>query len=214
MTFDPFPTWPIELRNTRGLHGAVTTILGEPHGRWPKWALIPWENSWAVYWFTDAGMALATKTVNVPLYDRPTSFRFGPLVRFKNPKVLRRGRQQVQIDSVTPVVWTNNGREKSVTKPDASHLLNCLNGEFATRLAPSERWKEWTKDRVTLELVSRQTQPASVFLGDKYGVVHGWTGSMVLSVNATARWLLHAAERLGLGSRTAFGFGRIRVTSL
>ena len=59
-----------------------------------------------------------------------------------------------------------------------------------------------------------ETQPAHVPLGDKYGTVHGWVGHVDLEVNASALWLLRAAEAVGFGSRTAFGFGRIVVEEL
>lgn len=212
ISMSPVPQWPIELRNTRALHGAITSILDEPHERWPKWALIPWQRSWAVYWLTPSGAALALSEREGVLFDRPTRFRFGPLVRFRTPTVEKRGRHRVRIDTVTPIVWTDNGRTTPVTCPTATNVANSLSTEFARRLAPSDLWYEWVRARVRVNLLERATQPAHVPIGGKYGTVSGWQGSLVLEVNATARWLLLVAERMGLGSRTAFGFGRVRVS--
>jgi len=77
----------------------------------------------------------------------------------------------------------------------------------------------WLPDRLgtsvcnaELRLVERHTEARHVPIGGKYGTVSGWVGYVILDCNAPAYWLLKAAETLGLGGRTAFGFGRIKVT--
>lgn len=40
----------------------------------------------------------------------------------------------------------------------------------------------------------------------------GWEGSCVVEVNAPARWMLECDALVGLGGRTALGFGRVRVS--
>ena len=212
ISFSPQPHKPIELRHTRALHGALTAIQDTPHTRWPQWSLIPWGGGWAAYWFTDAGAALALTTRQAQIFDRPTAFRFGPLVRFRTPTVARRGRQRVRLTAITPVVIANSGRTNPVTCPTADNVASVIGNEFVNRLSPSAAWSTWARERICVNLVSRETQPSHVPMCGKFGTAHGWTGDIVLEVNATARWLLSVAERTGFGSRTAFGFGRIRLT--
>jgi hypothetical protein len=66
-----------------------------------------------------------------------------------------------------------------------------------------------------MTLVDAQTEREEVLLRGKVGPVRGWSGSVVVETNAVGRWLLECAGRgLGLGGRTAFGFGRVRVECL
>jgi hypothetical protein len=212
MAIDPIPRWPIELRNTRALHGALTNLLGEPHARFPLWSLIPWRNGWSVYWaHDDHAERMALRTVAGELFGVPTRFRFGPRIRFRNPRVALRGHLSIRLDTITPVVWTNGGRAKAITCPSSSHVASSIGAEFLRRITLSEMWETWVRERIVCEIIDRDTQPAHTPLGGKYGMVAGWIGSLVLDVNATTLWALRVAERIGLGSRTAFGFGRIHI---
>ena len=64
---------------------------------------------------------------------------------------------------------------------------------------------------VLLEMVDAETQPATVQLGGKFHGIRGWTGHVIVEGNAVARWLVQCAGLVGLGGRTALGFGRVRV---
>lgn len=215
VAFDPLPRWPLELRNTPGLHGALTALGGVGHGaRFPAFALIPWLSGWAVYWFRDECLDRANKRVSGALFDRPTQFAFGPLVRFRSPRVARRGRQRVRIDTITPIVIRSNGGATPCVRPAASNLVSAIGAEFLHRLAPSPEWDRYVAERIRMEMVRVDTQPATVRFGGKYGLVRGWEGSVIVEVNAVARWLLEVASRVGLGGRTAFGCGRIRITEV
>lgn len=212
ISLDPLPRWPIELRNTRALHGMVTELSGVPHQRWPQWVLRPWQSGWAVHWMHARGFAFAGRTVDAVLFDRPTRVTFGPGVRLRSPQVARRGHARIRLDTITPVARAADGRTVPEVRPSRASMVNTC-GDFARRIAPSDRWYEWVKDRIELDVVDIHTEPAHVPLGEKYGVVHGWQGSVDLDANAVARWLLISASRmLGFGSRVAFGFGCIRVT--
>jgi hypothetical protein len=210
------------LRNARGLHGAITHLRDGIHGRWANWALIPYRDGWGVYWSSTEEAAMwAMRTVNGALWDRPTAFRLGPLVRMRAPVGLRRGHQRVRVDALTPIVTRSMGGTNPCTCPTTDTIRGCLSGELLYRLSPSHRkdspgqdvWTQWVKPRVQVELVERHTEPVHTLMGGKYGRVSGWQGHVVLEVNAVARWLLVACERgIGFGGRTAFGFGRIRIT--
>ncbi|HEU5276812.1 MAG TPA: CRISPR system precrRNA processing endoribonuclease RAMP protein Cas6 [Xanthobacteraceae bacterium] len=215
VSYRPLPQWPIELRNTPGLHGALTAILGQPHRpRFPNFALIPHGERigehWGVYWFTAAGLRLANGTFSGALFDRPTEFRFGPTWRFKAPQIEKRGRRRLRIDAVTPVLMRSDGVMWCV-RPTGKHLLASLIGDFVQRLSPSDDWTKWVREHARVDTIEIETQPTWIPFGGHFGEASGWTGSVTVETNAVGHWLLVAAERMGLGSRTALGCGRIRV---
>lgn len=207
----PVPKWPIELRNVRGLHGALTSLLGLQHdGRYPNFAIRPWLSSWSVHWLADT--RLAGGSFNGALYDRPTEFRFGPAVKLRAPTGIRRGRQRVRLEAITPVVIRTDGGARHCVRPTAESLIGTLAGETLNRISPDPAWTAWVRERVKLETIEIKTEPSHVDMGGKYGSVPGWQGHVDLEVNAVSRWLLESAARIGLGSRIAFGFGWTRVT--
>lgn len=222
LAFDPAPAWPMELRNARGLHGALTALRGKPHERFPAWSLTPWGAGWGVYVADLAeARAWAGRRLSGTLWDRPTNIRFGPLVRWRAPDTPKRGRSRVRIDSITPTIVRSMGGKNLCTCPTADILRGALSGELLYRLSPTHRhdtpdedaWTQWVRPRVQLDLVERHTEPVHTPIGGKYGDVAGWQGYMIVDVNAVALWLLQATERAtGFGGRVAFGFGRIRVT--
>jgi predicted nucleic acid-binding Zn ribbon protein len=215
MSFDPAPTWPVELRNTRGLHGMLTAILDVGHGdHVPYWALRPWKSGWGVHWLHPHGMRFVNTTVQAALYDRPTTVHFGPPFHMRAPSGIRRGKQLVRLTTITPVCTRTNGGEKSAEKATSASLVGSLRTEFLRRIAPSQMWLEWVEPRIRIEIIENETHLAVVPIGYKYGAIRSWEGSAVLEVNAVARWLLEAASRIGFGSRVAFGFGWIRVEGI
>lgn len=222
---DPAPRWPVEHRNVRALHGALTALVGEGHdrgdvgrGRWPDFAIVPWPRGtigWGVYWRTPGGCALAGTTLDGVLYDRPTRFRFGPLARMRAPEITKRGRRLVAIDAVTPVCIQSADRTIERTSPDSQSLISTLSRDFGRRCGLAE---DVPADWLRIEIVEDATTVETVKLGAhetaKYGHVRGWAGRAVVECNAPAHWLLEAAARgPGLGGRTAFGFGRVRVSA-
>lgn len=213
---DPLPKWPMEHRNVRGLHGALTALVDNGHpGRFAGFSLVPWPRGslgWGVYWRTPEGCKLAGGTWEGTLWDRPTRFRFGPLVRMRTPDIRKRGRRRLAIEAITPVVIKSNnshtGRVDYRTTPTADSLRSAISVEFPMRVGV-----QIERDSVCLELVEHDTQIVRTQLGSKYGTVPGWVGRVVVETNAVGHWLLEAAARgPGLGSRVGFGFGRVRVT--
>ena len=206
----PHPTWPVEHRNVRALHGLLTTLIREDHDPLlPGFALVPWPTrfGWGVYFRTEAGARLAGQTHRAQLFDRPVEVSFSPLRRLRAPVVAHRGRQRVVLDTVTPVCIRNNGT-LTYTAPTEANLLAALVHVLPTRL----QLEGFDPGSCVLRLLARTTEPAAVCLGGKYGVVRGFSGSVLVEVNAVGRFLLECAARVGYGGRTSLGFGRLRVT--
>jgi hypothetical protein len=223
LDFDPPPRWAMELRNARGLHGALTALRDRPHTRYPAWSLVPWQSGWGVY-FADLTEARgwAGKNFHGSLWDKPTVFRFGHLLRFKAPVDVKRGRSRVRIDAITPIITRSLGGSNPCTCPNNDTLRGALAGELLYKISPNHRndapdgdeWASYVRPQVQIEIIERQTEATYTPLGGKFGTIAGWQGHVVAEVNAVALWLLLATERaMGLGGRVAFGFGRIRVTS-
>jgi len=210
--FDPRPKWPVELRNARGLHGAMTSLLDVGHeARFPTFSLRQIARGWAVHWWHESGMRFALQRINGALFDRPTTFRFGPLFRLKAPIVKRRGRQRVRLDTITPVVIRTKGGASECVRPSTPAIVEALGGEWLQRFGLRYLAEQ---DLIRAEVVGVSTEPTSIPFGGKYGTVRGWSGAVELEVNAVSRWLLELASRVGFGTRTAFGCGVIRVTEL
>ena len=215
---DPVPKWPVALRNTRQLHGAMTAALDIGHrAHSATFALRMTDASpsgWAVHWWAPEGAALANRSVLLKLYDRPTTFHFGNAFRLRTPKISRQGHRKLRIDTITPVSIMSCGRTVTRHTMTAEHLLGSLGGVTWSTWMPSIRYLV-TDDKLRLKTISVDSeQTVATDLGGKYGTVHAWEGSMVVDANAPAHWMLKVAALTGLGSRTAFGFGQIRVTEV
>lgn len=208
----PRPRWPVEHRNVRALHGMVTALIGEQHHpTLPGFALLPWPRGigWGM-WIRDEQIALrlAGRSHMARLFDRDTLVHCSPLHRARAPVVTKRGRRRLRIDAVTPVCVRSMAGKTIHTFPTGGNLTSTLASWLPPRIGvPIEQ------DSVRLELVEASTFPQTVQLGGKFGAIRGWVGSVVVETNAVGEWLLRACETFGLGGRTAFGFGRVRVSA-
>lgn len=211
LRIEPHPKWPIELRNTRALHAMLTELTGLEHNQVPPFAAVPWRcrSGWGIYVRDEqTARKLAGRTHDAVLFDKPVQVTTSLLFRLRTPAAPRRGHQQVRVDAITPICIRNDNSETTYTSPIAGNFISTLGRHLAPRLGLS-----LSTDDLRCEIVSKETQPETVPLGGKYGNVRGWTGSVVLEVNAPARWLLDCAALIGLGGRTAFGMGRISVSN-
>lgn len=210
----PAPQWAIELRNTRALHGLVTTLLGEPHDpNLPGFALIPSSiaaSGWGVYIPDEAAaLRLAGRQCAGVLFDREVLVTCGPMHRIKAPRVISRGHRHLRIDFITPVIVRSDGGRVVRTSPTAGNLCSTLSAWLPRRIG-----LEIGDDDVRMHLVERHTQVQLVRMGGKYGCARGFVGHMIVDTNAVGEWLLRCAETIGLGGKCAFGFGRIRVSNV
>lgn len=212
LAISPTPQWPIELRNTKALHGLVTGLIGKPHDpNVPGFTLIPSDlaaSGWGVYVADPAdALRLANAQASGVLFDREVTVSCGAMHRIKSPRVSKRGRRKLRIDCVTPVIIRSQGSTVRHMFPTASNLLSTLTAWTPRRLGLH------LGDDARLVLVERHTQPEWTPMGGKYGPTGGFVGHMVVECNAVAEWLIRCSESIGFGGKTAFGFGRIRVSS-
>lgn len=208
----PAPRWPIELRNTRALHGMVTQLIDEPHDlKVPGFSLIPTNQAgsgWGVYVPNpEHALRLAGKQFQGVLFDREVVISCGPMHRLKAPKITKRGHRRLRVDVITPVVVRSDGGKTVRTLPTSGNLLSTLCAWLPRRVGVTLE-----PDAATLKILERHTQEQWTPMGDKYGTQGGFVGWMIVDTNAVGHWLLKVAELIGMGGKTAFGFGRIRVS--
>ncbi len=208
----PAPKWPIELRNTRALHGLATVLIGEEHHpNQPGFVLIPSNASssgWGVYVpSAEAALRLAGRQHAGVLFDREVLVSCGPMHRIKAPKVTTRGRRRLRIDYVTPACIRSSASRAVHVSPSGANLCATMADWLPRRLGV-----EIGDDDMRLRVVERCTQPETVPMLGKYGTVRGFVGHMIVETNAVGEWLFRCAETIGLGGRCAFGFGRIKVS--
>lgn len=213
---EPVPARAIELGQARLLHGLITDLVDVPHDpAMPAWALVPWPAppGWAVYLRSeDHVAALALGRHEGRLFGQPVWASFGAPIRLRYPPPLAPGRYQLRIDAVTPVCIRHNvtGSRAKTTHltPAAENLLSALTQAFPTRIG----LPGLDPGTAALRVVARRTEAVRVPCGSHLGQIRGWTGSVMVEANAVAAWLLGCAAQVGLGGRTALGFGRVRVS--
>lgn len=209
----PAPRYAIEHRNIRMLHGLITEIIGEPHHPTvPGFALVPWPRGcgWGV-WIRDESIArrLAGTTCSGVIFDRPVSVRFSPAHRVKAPVIATRGRRLVRVDVISTTVIRSMGGTVGRTAPTAGNICSTLASWLPPRVGVSI-----APGSVRVDMIECRTQPDTVLLGGKFGAVRGFVGYFIVETNSVGHWLLKASETVGLGGRTAFGFGRVRVSDV
>lgn len=201
----------LELRHARHLHAMWTALTNMPHDpTMPMFTLIPTNTGrtqWSV-WLADEAVAkrLAGHSWPAKLGDDVVTVSCGQLMRPRAP-VVQPGRQRVRVDCLTPVLIRSMGSTVCRVNPVASNLVSTLGSWLPRRLG-----LEIPRETLRVEIVEKQTEAVRARIGGKFGSVRGFVGWFDLDVNAPARWLLEVAARgLGIGGRTAFGFGRIHV---
>lgn len=211
---------PFGLRNTRPLHGMLTSMCSVPHHQMrPNFSLLQVESGghipWAVYFADDRAATLQNRSFSERLASKPVSFRFGSMWRLRMPKFEHIERSVLQVDTVTPVSIAAfnrlTGTRRAYSAPSTEALRGVFTGNFSLRLGMQAK-----VDAAFMHarIVSCNTVPVSMPIGGKVGVIEGFSGSFDVEVDALTRWLFRCAERIGLGARTAFGFGNIRVTEV
>jgi hypothetical protein len=96
---------------------------------------------------------------------------------------------------------------------DGSGIIDSLTNNLGYRLGLDQRELAAT---AALEILDARTAYTEVPVGGKYaderrGTIGGWQGQVVIEANAVAAWLLLCAARVGLGGRTALGFGSVEA---
>lgn len=228
--FDPEPRTMIPLDHVVPLHGLLSTVLLPRYGhdrRKPSFSLVPWHgvpSGWSVYVDDgDVGRALSCVPTMGHIAGHPVGLAFGAqVIRPKTPRLPEPGRYRVRLVALTPIVIRTSASGKTMVSGQvrSSNLLASLTSEnFCRRLRIA---REDVAQAVLMRLPGHSGEMRTVHTGGHLGGKHGgvtgdvtgWVGEMVLEVNAPGLWLLRCAEFLGLGGRTAYGFGCVRLLSV
>jgi hypothetical protein len=205
----------IQHEHLRILHAIIARLVGPHNGRSPDFSLLcssAAPSGWGLY-VRDAerGRALAGHGVAGEFFGEHVVVEaLSCATRFRSPPAPTH-RSIVRVDAFTPIVIRADGGAPR-DHPSASSIWNALTAALPARLGVVV-----DRRRVKLQLLAARTEPAHVDIGGKIadgGVVTGWHGNVVLEASPIARWLLECASRIGLGGRTAFGFGCIAVEDL
>lgn len=193
------------------LHGMMTSITGPHAPNNPVFSLFPYSGGcgWGCYvGDLDLARSIAARDHSIRFDDRDQALTLGCLIRVKAP-VIKRGSWLMRITAITPVHCRSTGGSVHYTAPTANNLKGTLEALTARRLGIATE-----KHDVQVRLLNSTAFPDHIFLGGnghKLGDIAGWSGSVDVEVNALGRLLIEcAALGLGLGGKTAFGFGRIK----
>jgi len=196
-----------------GLHGLVTALTGVPHDpKTPVFSLFnpPGTSGWACYIASDElAKQMAKSERNGHIWGHEVAVRFGPLFRFRCPPTPEPRAHDIRVDTISPLVIRaslRNGQHRTYTDLQASNLVSTL-GAWTPRRILADGFS----GNLSIVLLGKQTNVVTQPIGGTRNPVLSVTGSFWLRVNAPTLWLLRVAERIGLGGRTAFGFGRIRI---
>lgn len=207
---DALPTLGAAGRSLRRhLHGLVSLMVGKPHDRaMPRWALMALpRGQWGVILHDPAdAQRLAGTTHAVTVGETRTSVTIGQPVRLRTPADVAPGRYRCTVEALTPVCHKVDGGTRSNTRPGVETILGALS--VAIQLSGAR-----PVGRLHIEDVALDTQADRVEVGGHVGACHGWTGRVTLLCNAPTVYALRLAESLGLGGKTAYGLGRVRVST-
>lgn len=221
MTMYPKPTsWRFAHENMRHLHGMVSAILGDMVGIEHKMDFDAFRRqsafnihisgddtvdvfAWGSHLPTLDGLVYKTRTLGHPceVHIEYRGLALAPL------KSRRRGRIRVRVTSITQM-QLSNGTEKGAHIPTADAFRNELTA-IAHKLGVPH-----IAPNIRCDIVSKSAIKSMVPMDGKYGQVVGWMGTVDLEANAVAYWLLRVASTIGLGSRVAFNFGRMKVEEI
>jgi hypothetical protein len=156
--------------------------------------------------FREADAArLAGLSRGVQIGSARAELHLGAVVRLRAPALREPGRYRVTIDAVTPVSHMIAGRTRPVTQPSVDTMQRCA-GDLLQRLGLST-------GRMHIASVVCETTSERVDIGGHVRGIVGWVGRVVVECNAPAAWALSLARDAGLGGRTAYGLGRVRVSA-
>lgn len=197
----------VEHRHVVALHGLVTSILDHGHGQEPDFSLVPYpsRSGWAVYTPHEEDLAkLASLDRPGRIYETPVVIRTSQPWRLRAPDVAKRGRRRLAISTITPVVIRSMASKVARDRPTGESIAHSLSQTLARRLGLS--------CAPPVDVVTDETASETTWLTGKLKAIVGWHGRVVVETSAEGEWLIRcAALGMGLGGRTAYGFGRIRA---
>lgn len=221
MTMYPKPkTWRFAHEHMRHLHGMVSAVLGDMAGIEHKMEFDAFrrQSAFNIHIVGDDAVNVFVWGRHVPKLDgfvyktRTRGHECEVHVAYRGlalapEKSRRRGRIPVRVTSITQM-QLSNGTEKGAHIPTSDAFRNELVA-IAHKLGMPH-----IATNVRCAIVSKSAIKSMVPMDGKYGQVVGWMGTVDLEVNAVAHWLLRVASTIGLGSRVAFNFGRMKVEEI
>lgn len=208
------PARSVQLKDTRVLHGAISSILGDlgvGHEKTkPTFTLRPSATSlgWSLYVWTDDAFEVLRNVVDTRLLgDARTTFTFGAGERAPAPVVEDRGRRALALSTLSPTIHhctTITG--KKCRTPTSETLVGSLQQTFMHLTGVRVM-----RDQIMIEVAEQHIDAVDRLMGGKFRMEDGWDGVLRLRCNAVAEYMLRIAETIGLGSRVGFGFGAVRV---
>jgi len=204
-------------REQRWLHAVVTSILGRDHRRpsgscaRPDWSLVRWPaapSGWAIAWWSEGdAVRVRCTTHRVRVGPHDAVCRIGPVTRVAWPPRRVDGAYRVRIEAVTPVVA---GHVADGADPDAASPAS-----IRASIAAIARRLRVGHGPLAVRVVSDRAARMRVPMPGARAPLRAWTGVVTIDCTADARWLLDIAARgVGLGGRTAYGYGTVRVVDI
>lgn len=220
-------TCAVASRELSWLHAALTAALGRGHGAHDQrgtqvqdFSIAPTREGcgWAAVWWSHRDAErVAGQRFAVRMGRTPVTMRLGPLVRVRVPPAYACGPHSVSLRAHSPVVIASTtGRSRGALargeaqrkvyreRPTDEAMRHALCG-LARKLGVRT-------EGVVVHVVDERTRAVEVRRKGRRIDAIGWVGDVDLVCSPMARWLIECASRgLGLGSRVAFGCGRVTV---
>ena len=194
-------------------HGVATALTRDPHAPAAPFSAWPGDGCWML-WTRAAGAIthLSGRRLMHRIGRREHAIvTVGVASPCVLPPVLPAGRYRATIHADTPVAVRCYGGSVVRDRPDALSLASTL----AQTLAPRVLGRPLPVSSVALRVVRDETAASTERTVPSHqrdrGAQRGWTGRVEVETSALAAWLLECAVLTGLGGRTAFGMGRVRV---
>lgn len=198
---------------------AITRAINVPHRpNVPTHAVVHERGSWWALLWPEALAAMPERFRFVTRHrsgftDREWIRVGKERYRLRAPAPVEAGQYRVRLVLLTPLAVraSSRGPNKRIRTVD----LVDLRGPLA---AVSNRVGNYLHESLLhAQVIARDTHAIDTELGghvtrsDEHGKGTALVGSLVIECNAPALWLLRCAERIGLGSDTSRGFGRVRL---
>lgn len=219
----------------RVLHGALHRAVDVGHSRAaPAWSLVlpsPRDaRLWLVAYRADV-LDRLPRSVLLAGDDEPHELAFGLRSVLRAPPARAPGSYRVRVHCETPLVLRRGisraARERGERDPhdlqDAPATISGSLLQVATRIGLAGIAHDHVVTTVRKRDVERVMDDdgedgvrvgSHWRIGEHRGRIACLVGWLDVECNAPARWLLDCAERVGLGAKTALGFGRVRVEDL
>lgn len=199
------------LRDAVVWHGVATALTRDPHASAAPFSAWPGDGCWWL-WTRSSGAIthLAGRTLMQRVGRREHAMvSVGAARPCLLPPPRAPGRYRAAIAADTPVAIRCYGGTVVREWPDAVSLASTL----AQTLAPRVLGRPLRADDVAIRVMRDASEPARGAAPSERGrhAQDGWRGRVEVECSGLAAWLIECAVLVGLGGRTAFGMGRVRV---